>query len=48
MFILAELEQMSAPEIATALGPKVNTVYPRLRAARQAFAALLGARMESP
>jgi RNA polymerase sigma-70 factor (ECF subfamily) len=40
-FILAELEQMSAPEIATALGIKLNTVYSRLRAARQAFFELL-------
>jgi RNA polymerase sigma-70 factor (ECF subfamily) len=42
VFILAELEQMSAPEIAEALGVKLNTVYSRLRAARQAFHALLG------
>jgi len=35
-FVLAELEQMSAPEIAEALGINVNTVYSRLRAARQA------------
>jgi RNA polymerase sigma-70 factor, ECF subfamily len=48
VFILAELEQMSAPEIAIALGTKVNTVYSRLRAARQAFAALFAARTESP
>jgi len=32
---------MSAPEIAQALGVKLNTVYSRLRAARQAFHALL-------
>jgi RNA polymerase sigma-70 factor, ECF subfamily len=41
VFILAELEQMSAPEIAEALGVKLNTVYSRLRAARQAFHARL-------
>jgi RNA polymerase sigma-70 factor, ECF subfamily len=41
VFILAELEQLSAPEIAEALGVKLNTVYSRLRAARQAFHALL-------
>jgi RNA polymerase sigma-70 factor (ECF subfamily) len=39
VFILSELEQMSAPEIAEALGVKLNTVYSRLRAARQAFQA---------
>jgi RNA polymerase sigma-70 factor, ECF subfamily len=41
VFILAELEQMSAPEIASALGVKLNTVYSRLRAARQAFTAMI-------
>jgi RNA polymerase sigma-70 factor (ECF subfamily) len=34
VFILADLEKMSAPEIAAALGVKLNTVYSRLRAAR--------------
>ncbi len=34
VFILADLEKMSAPEIADALGVKLNTVYSRLRAAR--------------
>jgi RNA polymerase sigma-70 factor (ECF subfamily) len=38
VFILAELEQLSAPEIASMLSVKLNTVYSRLRAARQAFA----------
>ncbi len=37
VFVLAELEQMSAPEIADAVGAKVNTVYSRLRLARAAF-----------
>jgi RNA polymerase sigma-70 factor (ECF subfamily) len=37
VFILAELEQMSAPEIAEAVGLNVNTVYTRLRAARREF-----------
>jgi RNA polymerase sigma-70 factor (ECF subfamily) len=41
VFILAELEQMPAPEIADAVGAKLNTVYSRLRAAREAFAELL-------
>lgn len=35
VLILAELEQMSAPEIAEALGINVNTASARLRAARQ-------------
>jgi len=34
VFVLAELEQMSAPEIALATGLKLNTVYSRLRLAR--------------
>ncbi|MGF1468461.1 MAG: RNA polymerase sigma factor [Sandaracinaceae bacterium] len=41
VFILAELEQMSAPEIAEALELNVNTVYSRLRAARRLFEAAL-------
>jgi RNA polymerase sigma-70 factor (ECF subfamily) len=37
VFILAELEQMTAPEIAVAVDAKLNTIYSRLRAARAAF-----------
>lgn len=37
VFVLAELEQMAAPEISLALGVKLNTVYSRLRIAREAF-----------
>ena len=37
VFVLAELEQMSAPEISRALEVNLNTVYSRLRAARSAF-----------
>jgi len=37
VFVLAELEQMTAPEIAAATGAPVNTVYSRLRLARGAF-----------
>jgi RNA polymerase sigma-70 factor (ECF subfamily) len=39
VFVLAELEQMSAPEIAETLGINVNTVYSRLRVARREFEA---------
>jgi RNA polymerase sigma-70 factor, ECF subfamily len=39
VFVLAELEQMTAPEIAAALAIPVNTVYSRLRIARHEFAA---------
>jgi RNA polymerase sigma-70 factor (ECF subfamily) len=38
VFVLAELEGFSAPEIAEAVGANVNTVYSRLRLARQEFA----------
>jgi RNA polymerase sigma-70 factor (ECF subfamily) len=37
VFILAELEGMSGPEIAAAVGAKLNTVYSRLRLSRQQF-----------
>jgi RNA polymerase sigma-70 factor (ECF subfamily) len=36
-FVLAELEQLTVPEIAEALETNVNTVYSRLRAARREF-----------
>jgi RNA polymerase sigma-70 factor (ECF subfamily) len=37
VFVLARIEQMSAPEIAEVVGIPLNTVYSRLRAARIAF-----------
>jgi RNA polymerase sigma-70 factor (ECF subfamily) len=37
VFVLAELEELTAPQIAAALEINVNTVYARLRAARQVF-----------
>jgi RNA polymerase sigma-70 factor (ECF subfamily) len=37
VFVLAEIEQLSSVEIAAVLGENVNTVYSRLRAARQEF-----------
>jgi len=41
VFVLAELEEMSAPEISEALGGSVNTIYSRLRIARERFVAFL-------
>jgi len=41
VFVMAELEQMTAPEIAGLLGVPLNTVYSRLRAARHEFEASL-------
>ena len=37
VFVLTDLEGMTAPEIAVALDVKLNTVYSRLRAARAEF-----------
>jgi RNA polymerase sigma-70 factor (ECF subfamily) len=39
VFVLARVEQMSAPEIVSVVGIPLNTVYSRLRAARLAFEA---------
>jgi RNA polymerase sigma-70 factor (ECF subfamily) len=41
VFVMCELEQMTAPEMAEALGVPLNTVYSRLRAARRQFDAAL-------
>jgi RNA polymerase sigma-70 factor (ECF subfamily) len=37
VFVLAELEEMTMPEIAEAIGIPLNTAYSRFRAARQEF-----------
>lgn len=37
VFVLAEIEQLSSVEIAEVLGTNINTIYSRLRAARQEF-----------
>lgn len=37
VFVLSDLEEMTAPEIAAALSLNLNTVYARIRAARLAF-----------
>lgn len=37
VLVLAELEGLTAPEIADTLGENVNTIYARLRAARRDF-----------
>jgi RNA polymerase sigma-70 factor (ECF subfamily) len=41
VFVLVELEQMAVVEVAAALGINVNTVYSRLRLAREKFGAAL-------
>jgi RNA polymerase sigma-70 factor, ECF subfamily len=41
VFVMAELENMTAPEIAEIVGIPLNTVYSRLRAARKVFEAAL-------
>jgi RNA polymerase sigma-70 factor (ECF subfamily) len=40
-FVLGDLEQMTAPEIARATGANVNTVYYRIASARKAFVAFV-------
>lgn len=37
VFVLAEMEGLTGPEISQALNVKLNTVYSRLRLAREAF-----------
>ena len=44
VFVLAEMEQLSAPEIAAFLGAPLNTVYSRLRLARIEFSKALARR----
>jgi RNA polymerase sigma-70 factor (ECF subfamily) len=44
VFLLAELEQMTAPEIGEALGVRLTTVYSRLRSARIEFEQALARR----
>lgn len=46
VFVMAELEEMTAPEISEALDVNLSTVYTRLRAARQRFVAYVGAASE--
>jgi RNA polymerase sigma-70 factor (ECF subfamily) len=41
VFLLAELEGMTAPEISEALATNLNTVYSRLRVARERFVSFL-------
>lgn len=41
VFVLAEIQQLTAPEIASITGVPLNTVYSRLRVAKQAFASTL-------
>lgn len=43
VFVLAEVGELSAPEIAQAMGTKLNTVYSRLRLARSRMKASLDA-----
>jgi RNA polymerase sigma-70 factor (ECF subfamily) len=40
-FVMADIEEMTAPEISAALGVKLNTVYSRVRLARRALARAL-------
>ncbi len=44
VFAMAELDELTVPEIAEILGIPLNTAYSRLRAARQAFDEVLARR----
>lgn len=44
VFVLSELEQLRATEIASVLNVNLNTIYSRLRSARQRFEAALARR----
>lgn len=48
VFLSAEVQGMTAPEIAEAYGVKLNTVYSRLRLARRAFEAAVRERNRPP
>jgi len=45
VFLLVEIEEMTVPEAAEALGLNINTCYSRLRAARARFERALAARL---
>ena len=47
VLILSELEQLTVPEIAQALGANANTIYSRLAAARRQFSQLYAAERAS-
>ena len=47
VFVLAEVEHLSAPDIAAATGVKLNTVYSRLRVARELFARAIERRVRA-
>jgi RNA polymerase sigma-70 factor (ECF subfamily) len=47
-FILVELEQMSAPEVARIAAANLNTIYYRISSARKAFAVFVEQRTSSP
>lgn len=48
VFVLVELEELSGPEVADALGLNLNTVYSRLRLARVAFNEEIAKLQETP
>jgi len=48
VLVLSDVEGLTAPEIAAALEVNVNTVYSRLRVARQRFADAVGRRERLP
>jgi RNA polymerase sigma-70 factor (ECF subfamily) len=47
ILVLADIEQLTAPEISAMLGLPLNTVYTQLRRARQRFSRALAARQKA-
>jgi RNA polymerase sigma-70 factor (ECF subfamily) len=47
ILVLADIEQLTAPEISELLGLPLNTVYTQLRRARQQFSRALAARQKA-
>ncbi|MDB4944800.1 MAG: polymerase sigma factor RpoE [Labilithrix sp.] len=48
MLVMHDLEELTAPEIAAELGLPLNTVYSRVRLAREAFRAIVKKEQSSP
>ena len=48
VFVLCDIEELTAPKVAEILGIKLNTVYSRLRTARKLFNDAARARTKAP
>jgi RNA polymerase sigma-70 factor (ECF subfamily) len=48
VLVLADIEEMTAPEISEAVGIPLNTVYSRLRVAREEFSEIVARERARP